>query len=204
LTQLTRPCPTMLGQMSPTILTFFWWVGLTHVHPIFYMVMAQPWILLQGEEKATGGRGLIHDQEAELMAQEALVWEMVANVSCGKRDKEFTEVRERKKQWLFQAWGVVDWRRVVDLVANKLEWWGERNNRKMIETGGKGWFFFNFCTTPDFLDARTMKSTPIYREWKRAILYSLGKTFSHWFGSKRSQSLVQSRLPELKAVKFDG
>jgi hypothetical protein len=37
------------------------------------------------------------------MAQEALVREMVADVSCGKRDKEFTEVRERKKQWLFQA-----------------------------------------------------------------------------------------------------
>ena len=89
-----RLCGAKIG---PTILTFFWWVGLTQVQPIFHMVMAQPWILLQGEEKATGGRGLVHDQEAELMAQEALAREMMADVSCGKRDKEFTEVRERKK-----------------------------------------------------------------------------------------------------------
>jgi len=27
---------------------------------------------------------------------------------------------------------------MVDLATNKLEWWGERNNRKMIETRGKG------------------------------------------------------------------
>jgi len=33
---------------------------------------------------------------------------------------------------------VVGWRHVVDLAVNKLEWWGERNNIKMIETGGKG------------------------------------------------------------------
>jgi hypothetical protein len=31
------------------------------------------------------------------MAQEALVREMVTDISCGKRDKEFTEMRERKK-----------------------------------------------------------------------------------------------------------
>jgi hypothetical protein len=36
-----------------------------------------------------------------------------------------------------------------------------------------------------------MKSTPIYRGWKRVILSLLEKNFCPWFVQKRSQSLVE-------------
>jgi hypothetical protein len=59
-------------------------------------------------------------------------------------------------------------------------WWleprGERGREKNYRTGQKGWFLADFG--PHFLLHQAMKSTSIYRRWKRAILSSPGKIFS--------------------------
>jgi hypothetical protein len=64
---------------------------------------------------------------------------------------------------------------VVDLVGG----WkgGEREGEKMAgkKWGGGGWFFVIF--RPYFLHAQAMKSTPIYKGWKRVILSTREKTF---------------------------
>jgi hypothetical protein len=52
----------------------------------------------------------------------------------------------------------------------------EGEERKITETGKNGWFLADFGS--DFLLFRTLKSTSIYRRWKRAILSTLGKNFS--------------------------
>jgi hypothetical protein len=68
---------------------------------------------------------------------------------------------------------------VVELVVALVGGWngGEREGgKKTAETGQKGWFFANFG--PHFLVPQAMKSTSIYRGWKRAILSSPGKIFS--------------------------
>jgi hypothetical protein len=46
---------------------------------------------------------------------------------------------------------------------------------------------------PDVLLPQAMKSTSIYRRWKRAILSTLEKNFSPWFRWEGSQPLAQSR-----------
>jgi hypothetical protein len=46
---------------------------------------------------------------------------------------------------------------------------------------------------PAFLLPQAMKSTSIYRRWKREILSTLGKTFSPWFCWEGSQPLTRSR-----------
>ena len=48
--------------------------------------------------------------------------------------------------------------------------------KKVAETGKKLIFLAYFG--PDFLLLQAMKSTSIYRRWKRAILSTLRKTFS--------------------------
>jgi len=57
-----------------------------------------------------------------------------------------------------------------------LERWEERGREKTVETGQRGWFLADF--RPAFLLPQTMKSTFIYRRWKREILSTLGKTFN--------------------------
>jgi hypothetical protein len=53
---------------------------------------------------------------------------------------------------------------------------GEREGEKKLQKrGAGGWFLADF--EPDFLLPRAMKSTSIYRRWKRAILSSPGKKF---------------------------
>jgi hypothetical protein len=59
-----------------------------------------------------------------------------------------------------------------------------------METGG-GWFFAIFGL--DFLLPQTIKSTSIYRRWKRAILSTMEKNFSPCFRWEGSQLLAQSR-----------
>jgi len=71
----------------------------------------------------------------------------------------------------------------------------ENSLQKQRKTEGGGWFFVNFEL--DFLFHEGMKSTSIYRRWKRAIVSTLEKTFSPWFSWEGSQLLVQSRHPEL-------
>jgi hypothetical protein len=44
---------------------------------------------------------------------------------------------------------------------------------------GNGWFFFFVDFGPHFLHAQAMKSTSIYRRWKRVILSTQGKNCSH-------------------------
>jgi len=56
---------------------------------------------------------------------------------------------------------------------------------------GEGWCFVIFG--PDFLLPQVIKSTFIYRRWKRAILSTLEKNCSPWFGWEGSQPLAQSR-----------
>jgi len=51
---------------------------------------------------------------------------------------------------------------------------GERKKREdCSKNRGVGWFFLIFG--PELLLAPNMKSAPIYRRWKRAILSSRGK-----------------------------
>jgi len=55
-------------------------------------------------------------------------------------------------------------------------WWlerrEERGREKLQKQGNGGWFFVNFGL--DFLLPQAMRSTSIYRSWKRAILSSQG------------------------------
>jgi len=54
---------------------------------------------------------------------------------------------------------------------------GEREREKNCRNQGwRGWFLADF--RPDFLLSQTLKSTSIYRWWKRAILSILGKNYS--------------------------
>jgi len=59
-------------------------------------------------------------------------------------------------------------------------WWREKERRKeLVADRGMTVFFFFADFGPNFLDARSMKSTPIYRKWKTIILSIQGKYFSH-------------------------
>jgi len=57
------------------------------------------------------------------------------------------------------------------------------------------WFFINFA--PDFLHARAIKSTPIYKEWNRDMLSLMVSNISSWFSHEGSQPLDQSECHEL-------
>jgi hypothetical protein len=57
------------------------------------------------EERLTRSRSLGRDQEAYLVVLEAFLRGAVAGVIHGEKMKTSAEVRERKKRWLFQAWG---------------------------------------------------------------------------------------------------
>jgi hypothetical protein len=46
---------------------------------------------------------------------------------------------------------------------------------------------------PDFLLPQAIKSTSIYRRWKREIFSTMEKTFSPWFRWEGPQPLAQSR-----------
>ena len=72
---------------------------------------------------------------------------------------------------------------------------GEGKKRK-LQKPGRSWFFGLFWTR--FLLFQAMKSTSIYRRWKRAILSTWRKNFSPWFSWEGSQPLAQSRYHELK------
>jgi hypothetical protein len=52
----------------------------------------------------------------------------------------------------------------------------ERKETIIVETRENDWFLADFG--PDFLLSQAMKSTSIYKRWKRAILSTLSKTFS--------------------------
>jgi hypothetical protein len=106
---------------------------------------------------------------------------MVAGVDHGGRKKDFAEVRERKKWWLFQEWGwsACGWASYLWWSRWWLERWGERGREKLQKRGQRGWFFADFG--PNFLLPQARKSTSIYRRWKRAILFIPGKNFSPWF-----------------------
>jgi hypothetical protein len=65
---------------------------------------------------------------------------------------------------------------VVVAVGGVVERERERRERTHCrKTGEGGWFFVNFGL--DFLPLQAMKSTKIYRGWKRVILSTLEKKF---------------------------
>ena len=134
----------------------------------------------------------------------------MAGVVHGEKRKTSAEMREMKKRWVFQVWGwpACGW-------ASYLwwSWWWlwlvagmtgrERERKKTTETGQKGWFLADFG--PDFLLPQAMKSTCIYRRWKRAILSSPGKNFQPLIWLEESKLLVQSmylELPNLTVLFF--
>ena len=57
-----------------------------------------------------------------------------------------------------------------------LERRGEKGREKTAETGERDWFLADFGS--DFLLPQAMKSTSIYRRWKRTIFSILEKLFS--------------------------
>jgi len=78
---------------------------------------------------------------------------------------------------VLSIYGGVDGRQAGGGDSWQMGWRGEKGRaNKMVETEEKGLVFSIFA--PDFLHIQAMKSTPIYREWKMAILFSLVKTFS--------------------------
>jgi hypothetical protein len=64
---------------------------------------------------------------------------------------------------------------VAEGTAEKEKGERERRQKKKKNRGG-GWFFFDFG--PNFLLPQAIKSTSIYRRWKRAILSTMEKNFS--------------------------
>jgi hypothetical protein len=65
-----------------------------------------------------------------------------------------------------------------------------------------GWFCLKFGFL--FLHSQAMKSTLIYREWKRKCFYLMVSNRGPYFGWKRSQPLVQSRHHELSNLTVQG
>jgi hypothetical protein len=53
----------------------------------------------------------------------------------------------------------------------------ERERKNCRNGGQRGWFLANFGL--DFLLSQTLKSTSIYRRWKRAVLSIPGENCSH-------------------------
>jgi len=137
---------------------------------------------------------------------------MVAGVGCGRkkkklqrREKGWKEKREGRGSCAYRRWGfgfVVRLRRLL-LVEEEgfcgvFKGWrssgGEREKReRWLEEKNMGEAAFLAYFGPDFLLPRAIKSTSIYRRWKRAIFSTLEKTFSSWFGWEGSQPLAQSR-----------
>ena len=74
------------------------------------------------------------------------------------------------------------WLPVVELVADKLvaAWLRVCNGGEREREGGRNREEAGFLAYfgPDLLLPQTLKSTFIYRRWKRAILSTLGKNFS--------------------------
>jgi hypothetical protein len=95
-----------------------------------------------------------------------------------RREKGWKEKRESRDGSLVVSWGLC-WLPVVEkLVVALIGGWngGEREGEKTAETRQRSWFLADFG--PAFLLPQIMKSTSIYRRWKRAILSTLEKTFS--------------------------
>jgi len=72
-------------------------------------------------------------------------------------------------------------RRAGGSVAWSLQWRGEGGREREREReGGRNREETDFLAyfRPDLLLPQTLKSTFIYRQWKRAILSTLGKNFS--------------------------
>jgi hypothetical protein len=98
----------------------------------------------------------------------------VAGVVHGEKRKTSAEMRERKKRWLFQVWGwpACGWASYLCGAGGGSGWWlerqGERGRDKKLHKQGRN---ASFWPTLD------LKSTSIYRQWKRAILSSPGKNF---------------------------
>jgi len=85
-------------------------------------------------------------------------------------------------------------------------WWLERRREREIKNckngGQRGWFLADF--EPNFLLPQAMKSTSIYRRWKRAILSSLEKNFQPLIWLEESKPLVQSMYLELPNLTVQG
>ncbi|KAJ7010083.1 hypothetical protein NC653_000727 [Populus alba x Populus x berolinensis] len=96
--------------------------------------------------------------------------------------------RERESRWLlggcagFLWWSLYFWwyvGRVCWYSRRRRQLWKRRRDRKKnkcAETGRKTGFLADFG--PDSPFPQAMKSTSIYRRWKRAILSTLRKNFS--------------------------
>jgi hypothetical protein len=92
----------------------------------------------------------------------------------------------------------------------RCEWWRwlkatierERRERTAVKTGEQAGFFW--FLDPQFLLAPNMKSAPIYRRWKRAILSSRGKNFQPLIWMEESRPSVQSVHLELPNLTVQG
>jgi len=89
------------------------------------------------------------------------------------------------------------WRRKVYVGSSRAEEAaGEREREERTLVGRKknrGEAAFLAYFGPDFLLPQAIKSTSIYRRWKREILSTMEKNFSSWFRWEGSQPLAQSR-----------
>jgi hypothetical protein len=69
--------------------------------------------------------------------------------------------------------------RQVMVCCQWLQWWREKEKRKNRESGrNREDADFLAYFGPDFILPQAIKSTSIYRRWKRAILSTLEKNFS--------------------------
>ena len=146
----------------------------------------------RAEKKTTGGSGHGRDQEVEQIVRAASLRGTVGELAVGgsgrKRRRKFVKERESEQRWLLVAGRWLCWLSMVELVAENLMVMtmvaGTVETRERVKTDGrKGkhsgeerWFSADFG--PDFLPPQGMKSTYIYRQWKWAILSTLGKNIS--------------------------
>jgi hypothetical protein len=118
------------------------------------------------------------------------VTEMVAGGRGSKLKKknarEGLQRGERDRRWLLVVGWWLCWlpmmkvmvgRPVMRVVVAEDHGGERKKKKKCAETGRKTGFLADFG--PDFLLPQAIKSTFIYRRWKRAILYTIKKHFSH-------------------------